>query len=371
MRRPFCWTALLTLLLTTSCAHAGNMYYVSPSGSDSAPCSQAQPCQTIDRGVRALASGDTLYLRGGNYGAQQIGQYGPTPVPSGSSWETATTIASYPGETATFQNGGISMVNGSSYIIFDRLIMYNGGLYLDASAHHIRFQNGELSAQEPGYNIVAGRGAFLEVLNSKIHGAMAQYDLSQPYPGGYYGFYWQGSDSVFDGNEVYDNSGYGFHIFSSGSNSVSNNMVSNNTIYGNGFDDGPRGQSTCAVILSTGAGNKACNNVVYRNKCGIQIDYRCNDCQVIANTVYDNQDFGIAIAGGSHRVVVKDNVTWGNGQEMVDNVGDALLSNNRRGPMAVGERQQASAGECPRPSSSPPTASQPLPPPRNVRSAGR
>jgi parallel beta-helix repeat protein len=376
MLRLLCLLFAALTFLSVSQTEAAT-YYVDQDGlggscSNSNPGTLTQPRCTINAGVQLLSSGDTLYIRGATYLNQNIGQYGPTPVPNGTSWETATTIAAYPGETAVLQNGGIAMINGNAYIIFDRLIMKNGGLYLDASAHHIRFQNGEISAEQPGYNIVHGTATgvhHLEVLNSRIHGARACHTEAPPCQGAmlgaYYGIYWSGHSGIFDGNEIYDNAGYGIHLFHSGANDAANNIVSNNTIYGNGFDDGPRGLTTCAVILATGANNKACNNVVSGNTCGIQIDYRCNDCAVIANTVYENQGFGIAIGNESHRVVVRDNVTWQNGQEIVDNVGDALRINNRLGPVAGGERPQASAGECPKPSDRPPAVV--LPAPRNLR----
>jgi hypothetical protein len=46
--------------------------YISPSGSDSNPCSSSLPCQSFDRGYHAAAPGDTVKVRGGTYSSQTI-----------------------------------------------------------------------------------------------------------------------------------------------------------------------------------------------------------------------------------------------------------------------------------------------------------
>jgi parallel beta-helix repeat protein len=318
--------SLAALFCTAALAHSAT-WYVSPSGSDSNPCTKDAPCQTIDRGVQALRSGDTLYLQGGTYTYQSIGDHGPTPVPSGSSWETATTIAAAPGETVWLKVTSISL-SGTSYVIFDRLHVDNGSFSIDGASHHVRWQNGEFTNTESaGANMfIGGSGHHLEVLNTDIHDAGGGGGKGCTDPYGCYGMYWSGSDSLFDNNRVYNNGGYGWHIFSSGHDNVANNVVSNSLFYGNGFTD-LRGHSGCAFILSCGPGNKAYNNVIYENACGIQIDYRCHNCEVYNNTIYGNQGYGIAIAG-SNSVAVKNNILYKNSSGIIDNVGDATLDHN-------------------------------------------
>src|SRR5215475_1054797 len=87
------FTVLLTGSVLAPCVATAATYYVATTGSDANPGSQSQPFRTIDKGVQALHAGDTLYLRGGTYTNQSIGYWGPTPVPNGTSWATATTIA--------------------------------------------------------------------------------------------------------------------------------------------------------------------------------------------------------------------------------------------------------------------------------------
>jgi hypothetical protein len=46
--------------------------FLSPSGSDSNPCTQAAPCRSVDRGYRVAQPGQTVELAAGSYGAQSI-----------------------------------------------------------------------------------------------------------------------------------------------------------------------------------------------------------------------------------------------------------------------------------------------------------
>ena len=74
--------------------HSPTTYYVSPTGSDSSPGTQAQPFATVQNGVNQLSAGDTLILRAGNY------REFVTVARSGSAGSPIT-LAAYPGETPT------------------------------------------------------------------------------------------------------------------------------------------------------------------------------------------------------------------------------------------------------------------------------
>src|ERR1700749_3762895 len=62
--------AVLAIAATTAvpaAAHAASVYYVSPSGSDSAAGSQSAPWKNIAHAQRAVSAGDTVYFRAGTY----------------------------------------------------------------------------------------------------------------------------------------------------------------------------------------------------------------------------------------------------------------------------------------------------------------
>jgi len=301
-------------------------YYVATNGSNANAGTESEPFGTIDQGIRALRAGDTLYIRAGTY-AQPIGYPSSViQIPSGTSWSHPVTIAGFPGETVIIQSIEIVDGYGTSYVIFDNLTLENRLYIGSCDTHDVRFMNGEITvspASPAGTSVVLGCGS-IEVLNSKIHGA----------PEGY-GFYWLGHDSLFDGNEVYDNGGYAYHIFQSGANDVSNNVVSNNTIHGNGFNGPLGGNGSGGIILSSGSNNQALNNIVYGNYGGIDVDYMHGGTnnQVSGNTIYDNAYRGITIGAGALNTIVENNIVYHNGRTIDDyGVGTILIDNSVTDP---------------------------------------
>ncbi|HET8606469.1 MAG TPA: recombinase family protein [Gaiellaceae bacterium] len=78
--RPPLLAALCCLALAGSArAAAPRTVYVSPTGSDAGPCTQAEPCAGFDRAYRAARPGDTVELAGGTYPPQTVG-VDPTKV---------------------------------------------------------------------------------------------------------------------------------------------------------------------------------------------------------------------------------------------------------------------------------------------------
>jgi hypothetical protein len=62
---------LVTLLLITTPVWAAE-WFISTSGSDSNPCTQASPCATLDRATDVGGPGDTFYFRAGTYGERDL-----------------------------------------------------------------------------------------------------------------------------------------------------------------------------------------------------------------------------------------------------------------------------------------------------------
>jgi len=323
----------------------------------------ASPVCTCGAGTSRLARGDTMYIRAGTYAwnspdfcywsAQGIPAYGVPPliIPSGGgSWASATVIAAYPGEHVILNGGGAGLgyaTPAESWIIFDRLHLADGKLdvtspdstppYCEnpAPAHHIRFQNGSVYST-PGFSggimFLGGCGHHFEVLNNDLYnagGGTAGHGCTDPY--GCYTMYWSGNHSIFDGNRVFDNASYGFHIYASGLDNVSDNVVSNNIFYNNGFYD-LRSLNNygggAAMVVGSGARNKVFNNLVFGNWAGIEIGYRCHNCEVYNNTVYSNEQHGIAIDTSSNHVIVRNNISYNNGRDISNSGPSTTLGPN-------------------------------------------
>jgi hypothetical protein len=307
-------------------------YYVATTGQDTYPGTQAAPFRSLKKGLSVLRSGDTLYLRQGTY-RERITTY-VKAIPGGTSWANATRIMSYPNELATLapdeNNRPVLDISnaGDHYLIFDRLV-------LDASraqhaismgakgAHHIRVQNSDIKnargvsldgiTYKGGSNIQLV-GAFNEVINSKIHGSQHAYGL----------YIDRGHDHRVEGNEIYDNAGYGIQIYSGyyPAEPTDNHIVRNNKIYRNGF---ARRQG--AITLWKGKQCLVYNNLIYDNFGGISISDYSTHQQIINNTLYRN-GWGIQIFARSTGAVIQNNILYQNGTTITDKGVETIQSNN-------------------------------------------
>ena len=322
-------------IVSPSMANA-TVYYVATTGSDANPGGQSQPFRTIKKSVSVLRPGDTLYIRGGTY-AEPISSATMT-IPSGTSWSNAITIAGYPGEIVTL-TGGIAITdnaNGSfiSYLIFNNLIVTNpsgASFFVSGHASYIRLSNSEVTQARDMIVFIAHNTSYVEVVQCRVHGARVPADLIAAHTDqGAYGFYIFGRHMLIDGNSIYNNDGYGIHLFNSGDSGVSDNIIRNNIIYGNGFNDGTRGmQSLAGVIITSGNNNQFYNNIIYGNKNGVQIGKYSNN-QAYNNTIYGNAGAGLYIASDAANAVIRNNIVFGNGGTDLynDNPPGLVMSNN-------------------------------------------
>jgi len=94
----------------------GSVYYVSPTGSDAASCSESSPCATILQvATSRMQAGDALLVRGGNLTDNEIwirdvlghsGQPGRPKI-----------IRNYPGEQPVFVNAGRPFILEANYVV--------------------------------------------------------------------------------------------------------------------------------------------------------------------------------------------------------------------------------------------------------------
>jgi hypothetical protein len=306
--------------VTSSGRAAADTYYVAQNGSDENSCAGAR---NIDRpkrnimgtngGIACMQSpGDTLLIRQGTY-PETINNYtAPYPLPSGTSWDNAFTVAAYPGETVVVQRIAIATDDhlnlNLAYWIFDGLHVVNtvpGGNEAIGlgSPNHLRFVNMEVTtAGRESTSCVLGAGNFIEFINVEVH------SCGDPIA---YGFYWAGSDSLFDQIKLHDTTGYGFHIYSGGCEADGScpdrNTISNSEIYNTGTV-----QHSAGILFAFGDGNQAFGNIVRNNGIGIDVGYGASDARIYDNKVYRNRHTGITSGSG-----------WGNGPDM-----NVVIENN-------------------------------------------
>lgn len=313
--------------------------YVSPVGRDQNDGSMAAPLQTIREGVRRLRPGDTLFIRGGTYtGAENTIDSQAGQVPAGRSRSEPVTIAGYPGETVIlrppFNVAGIRLTTENhAYMVFRdfTIDMTNSGTGSDADgvylfrAHHNRFQRLDVMNSHNNGVHFAVQTPFNEVIECRIH--------DNGYVGGPtangHGLYVTGSDNVIQNSEIYNNQGYGVHIYNNAGSRAdpSRNVARGNRIHGNGGS----GRTAYGVVVAWGNANDVDGNQIYGNLGGIQVYTESTNTDVRNNTVHDNRPLeGIVIqyASGAR---VRNNRVYSNATDIVDLGTGTVLSENAVG----------------------------------------
>jgi len=85
--------------VVNSSSASGNTYYVSTTGNDSNPGTEALPWRTIQKAANMVAAGDTVYVRGGTYNEVVI-------VSTSGNAGNYITFINYPGETPIIDGTG-------------------------------------------------------------------------------------------------------------------------------------------------------------------------------------------------------------------------------------------------------------------------
>ncbi len=341
----FAWgLSILSLFAGTIVSEAAT-YYVAPNGDDANSGSDLTPFKTIQRGIRALAAGDTLNIRGGIY-PERINSNNQT-IPTGNSWTDAPVISAFSGEMVVLQPaGGGEVVNLAhpyiKYVVFKDLVLDGSGLQRTCSsgygcsygvsvtngAHHVRFSNTEIK-NAGGSGILMTRGSSstptaIEFIGCNVHhnGVEARD----------HGFYLATSGNLVRNCKVHDNAGYGVHIYT-GNTSVTadNNTIDGNDVYGNATTS----SSAPGILVDNGTGNLVMNNIVRLNKNGIQVGNPWTSTatasltKVYNNTVYNNMPgLGIDIFVSSSQTEVKNNIVYKNGGAIGNKGVSTVTSNN-------------------------------------------
>jgi len=314
-------------------------FFVATTGSDENPGTVGSPWLTLRHAVSRLRPGDTLYLRGGTYtGFDNTVDSQTGPVPSGTTWSNAVTIASYRGERATIRPpnniSAVRLTTGApAYLIFADLTIDMAesevgadatGVFVDGG-HHIRLLRLDVANSKTFGVGFSENSEFNEVISSKIHDSgYAGSDITIGH-----GLYISGGNNLFEDNDVYDNQGYGMHLYNNhGPFSVRRNTVRNNRFWNNGLHGG----AAYGIVVAWGADNVIENNVFHTNPGGILVYTNSTRAILQNNTIYGNRPLqGILIQEASG-TIVRNNAVYSNETDIVDLGADTQLANNRNSP---------------------------------------
>jgi hypothetical protein len=295
---------LAAALLSGSLCFSAEIF-VSPSGNDTTGNgSIGTPYLTIGKGISVMSTGDTLNIRGGTYE-----EYIENTVPTGTDWDTPTTVQAYNGETvilnaATPSSVDLIRVTGFAkhHIIFNGLTldgvnMVNGGNGAKITynteglpATHIMFTNCIVK------NIYNGMG-FLLTSGVDYTNTWCQFLSCTVTRAGYsgndspnkHGIYISTSGNLIDSCTIYSNLNLGLHFFGG---QPSSNIVRNCTF--------PTTPGKDAIGLYGGTNNQFYNNVIYQHNVGIIINPNGFVADsLLANNSFSSNGVGIILQVGT------------------------------------------------------------------------
>jgi parallel beta-helix repeat protein len=241
----------------------------SPACSNTGAGTQDVPYCSIAPAAKAAQPGQTVLVSPGTY-AEQV-----SPARSGTAGSPITFLAGTGGQVVV--TGGAT---GSGFKLSSRSWITVAGFTVEGS---------------PGNGINLTTGSHLTITGNDVSGA------GQPVSG--YtkrGIYLSAvTDSVVSGNVTHDNTEAGIYLDAS---SVRNTISANNS-YGNA-----RGYVRAAP----------------------GIDVRGDDNTIVQNVTFENEDTGLQFYTGAQRNLVADNVTYGNGDHGIDDLGatDQVITGN-------------------------------------------
>lgn len=323
-------TALAALALLAGVAGApladAATYYVSTAGSDANPGTEAKPFRTVTKGVKGLKPGDTLTVKSGTY-AEAL----QNVIPRGTSWEKPVTVAAYPGHTVTlkpkagtdrvllFSKAGPQYVEIRGLILDAANIDYNA-VHITNGASHVRLRDAEVK-NAPQQGILATyNSGYNQFIRVKVHdNGETDFD---------HGLYLASAHNLVEHSTIYRNAGWGLHVFcDKGYGSTNGNTIRNNKVY----ENARLGQRGGGILLSSGDGNAAYNNLVWGNKAtGIRVAFNnVTQAAVYHNVVYGNTLAGIEVGAASQQAQVRNNISYQNGgKALLDSGAGTVASHN-------------------------------------------
>jgi len=281
-------------------------YYVSLTGNDSNPGTQAAPWRTIQHAADTARAGSTVHVRGGVY--EELVSINA----SGNASDGFITFKSYPGETAVLDAGHFTPAGRQA------ILTIHNQSYVRIVGLEIRnFHTAEHRLSPLGISVI-GAGSHIELLKNNVHHIEQTFEgRDAPGRGGNgFGIAVYGTDAktpitdlVIDGNEVH-------HLKTGSSESlvvngnVTNFRITHNVVHDNnnigidviGFErtapDPAVDQARDGVVSGnlvyniTSKGNPAYRNE--ENSDGIYVDGGTRI--LIENNVMHDVDFGIELA---------------------------------------------------------------------------
>jgi hypothetical protein len=264
----------------------GNTFYVSPSGSDANPGSEAAPWRTVQKAFDTLQPGQTALVRGGTYAANHAMSRAGTPT-------QPITVAAYPGERPVLHAAsgspsyplrlrpGAAYVRVSGFVIEDSPVVGNVNVYVVAGAHHVEISDNEIRDAKDATGLYVDPGAHhVSILRNVVHHNNGPSHQHQ-------GIYIMSDDTLIAGNVVYGHTnGFGIQVRRGDGTGPNRVIVAGNTSVRN---------SQAGIVLEDAASDVLLvNNVVAFNGASGIRGYRAGQRLGTGNVAWNNLLYGNA-----------------------------------------------------------------------------
>jgi Right handed beta helix region len=322
-RRWFPVMVITIIGLVQASAH-GATYYIAKTGSNNYSCTQAKsastPKFTIAAGVACLAGGDTLIIGAGTY-AEGIDD----TIPAGTSTSAKTTLRSASGATVTLlPSSGIGPASLHVVYITRSNITIDGLVIDGGKGISLPFRwNGTSTGNVLQNSIVRNGSSNCVTVQGNVTNATVSNNVIHNCGTGtvHHGVYLWNSGHLVEGNEIYNISGMGVHLYYE-AGGVSNNVIRNNYIHNNGS----RG-----ILLGSGDNNLAHHNIIVANGfatnaggLGITSGASGVNNQAYNNTIYANYQC-INVDSRYSNSKVKNNLCLSNTSNVITNSGSGTI----------------------------------------------
>jgi hypothetical protein len=269
----------------------GNIYYLSPTGSDAKACSEAAPCATVTHAISFMKAGDTLLLRHGTYPEGEIW----IRSPEGGLADRPKVIKNYPGEEVLMGNAARDFYVDADHITVSGLNFRNGKSLLVVGWASLNQRDNWLIN-----NTFAGTigWAAIEITGHDHVLAGNVCDVSGSVVGtmGHCYYVTQGSNLKILYNVASGAPGYGIHIYDERRADKDFQRIIRDVLVEGNILKGSRQRSGMIIAMSDsgGYGNRI-ENVTIRNNifsannhAGLVIQGAASGVSVYNNTFYQN-----------------------------------------------------------------------------------
>jgi parallel beta-helix repeat protein len=300
---------LLITLGSVASINAGEIYYVSPTGSDGNSGSQNNPWANVEYGARKAKPGDTIFVRGGTYQEGEVwlrAKFG-----HGGAQGKLLTIKAYPNEIPVFVNSKRPFIIECDYIRIEGLHFKNGKS-IRGGGNTWQMVNNTFTGSGYGWAAieVGGTNILLEGNKCDINGNSVGTQGHCYYIG-------HGSNITIRNNMAKGMTGYGIHVFDqrrSGDPPEFERLIKNVIIEGNVVS---HSEQRSGIILAAYDHARiedviVRNNVAFNNPgAGIYIPGIVSNVKVYNNTLFGNREMALSIYGTTRDVTnveIKNNI---------------------------------------------------------------